>query len=179
VRFVITDVEWRVMVETRRSRCEEALRNAGTRIGGDGSAWARGGRVPTSVLLLSLACCPSVEARVHNSDIDIPRSTNHCRRPDRRSPLNLVYQESTSLTSEPSCRELKQVRDKVQKAELQSMLTLTGVLVECDASIKAIIVKINAENGNAYIIEDIDDEHVLIQASKHEELKARLNAVCP
>jgi len=58
------------------------------------------------------------------------------------------------------------------------MLIITGVLVECDASIKAIIVKINAENANAYIIEDIDDEHVLIQASKHEELKARLNAVC-
>jgi len=58
------------------------------------------------------------------------------------------------------------------------MLISTGVLVECDASIKAIIVKINAENGNAYIIEDIDDEHVLIQAAKHEELKARLNAVC-
>lgn len=51
-----------------------------------------------------------------------------------------------------------------------------GVLVECDASIKAIVVKINAEHQNAYIIEDIDDEHVLIQASKHEELKARLNA---
>lgn len=58
------------------------------------------------------------------------------------------------------------------------MLISTGVLVECDASIKAIIVKINSENGNVYIIEDIDDEHVLIQASKHEELKARLNAVC-
>jgi TFIIH basal transcription factor complex TTD-A subunit len=52
-----------------------------------------------------------------------------------------------------------------------------GVLVECDASIKAIIVKINSEDNNAYIIEDIDDEHVLIQASKHEQLKARLNAV--
>ncbi|KAM0718690.1 hypothetical protein Q7P37_005761 [Cladosporium fusiforme] len=51
-----------------------------------------------------------------------------------------------------------------------------GVLVECDASIKAIIVKINSENQNLYIIEDIDDEHVLIQASKHEQLKAQLNA---
>lgn len=59
------------------------------------------------------------------------------------------------------------------------MLTESGVLVECDASIKAIIVKINSENNNIYIIEDIDDEHVLIQASKHEELKARLNAVRP
>jgi TFIIH basal transcription factor complex TTD-A subunit len=52
-----------------------------------------------------------------------------------------------------------------------------GVLVYCDASIKAIIMKINAEDGNIYIIEDIDDEHVLIQESKHAQLKARLNAV--
>ena len=52
------------------------------------------------------------------------------------------------------------------------------MLVECDASIKAIIVKINTEKGNAYIIEDIDDEHVLIQANKHEELKSELNKVC-
>jgi len=51
-----------------------------------------------------------------------------------------------------------------------------GVLVYCDASIKAIIMKINAEDGNIYIIEDIDDEHVLIQESKHAQLKARLNA---
>ncbi|KAM0708294.1 hypothetical protein Q7P35_004945 [Cladosporium inversicolor] len=50
-----------------------------------------------------------------------------------------------------------------------------GVLVECDASIKAIIVNIDRENGNKFIIEDIDDEHVLIQASKHEELKSELN----
>lgn len=54
----------------------------------------------------------------------------------------------------------------------------TGVLVECDASIKAIIVNIDRENGNKFIIEDIDDEHVLIQASKHEELKSELNKVC-
>jgi hypothetical protein len=38
-------------------------------------------------------------------------------------------------------------------------------------------MKINAEDGNIYIIEDIDDEHVLIQESKHAQLKARLNAV--
>lgn len=57
------------------------------------------------------------------------------------------------------------------------LMTMQGVLVECDASIKAIIVKINSEDGNIYIIEDIDDEHVLIQESKHAQLKARLNAV--
>ena len=52
-----------------------------------------------------------------------------------------------------------------------------GVLVECDPSIKAIIVKIDAENGNSFIQEDIDDEHVLIKVSKHEELKIKLKEV--
>lgn len=54
---------------------------------------------------------------------------------------------------------------------------LHGVLVECDPSIKAIIVKIDSENGNTFIQEDIDDEHVLIKVSKHEELKVRLKEV--
>ncbi|QIW94708.1 hypothetical protein AMS68_000226 [Peltaster fructicola] len=49
-----------------------------------------------------------------------------------------------------------------------------GVLVECDPSIKAIIVKIDAEHGNSFIQEDIDDEHVLIKVSKHDELKVLL-----
>lgn len=52
-----------------------------------------------------------------------------------------------------------------------------GVLVECDPSIKAIIVKIDAEHGNAFIQEDIDDEHVLIASGKHEQLKALLKEV--
>ncbi|GAM85654.1 hypothetical protein ANO11243_036610 [Dothideomycetidae sp. 11243] len=49
-----------------------------------------------------------------------------------------------------------------------------GVLVQCDASIKAIIVKIDAENHNEFIVLDINDETVLVQNGKHEELKARL-----
>ncbi|PSK58707.1 RNA polymerase II transcription factor B subunit 5 [Elsinoe australis] len=49
-----------------------------------------------------------------------------------------------------------------------------GVLVQCDASIKAIIVKIDTENNNDFIVEDIDDETVLIKSGKHEELKQRL-----
>jgi len=51
-----------------------------------------------------------------------------------------------------------------------------GVLVHCDASIKAIILKIDSEDGDIYVIDDIDDEHILIQESKHAQLKARLNA---
>ena len=52
-----------------------------------------------------------------------------------------------------------------------------GVLIECDPSIKAIIVKIDTEHRNDFIIEDIDDEHVLIKSGKHEDLKELLKLV--
>ena len=56
---------------------------------------------------------------------------------------------------------------------------LAGVLVECDPSIKAIIERIDVQNGHGFIIENIDDEHVLIRSTKHEELKALLKDVSP
>lgn len=52
-----------------------------------------------------------------------------------------------------------------------------GVLVECDPSIKAIILKINSEQGHDIIIEDIDDEHVLIKTAREDELKRLLKEV--
>ena len=38
----------------------------------------------------------------------------------------------------------------------------------------AIILKIDNENGNTFILEALDDETCLVQASKIEELKYRL-----
>lgn len=52
-----------------------------------------------------------------------------------------------------------------------------GTLVQCDPSIKAIISKINEENGGQYISEDIDDETVLINTKKLDELKQKLKDV--
>lgn len=52
-----------------------------------------------------------------------------------------------------------------------------GVLVECDPSIKAIISRIDEQYSHAFIIEDIDDEHVLIKKHKHDELKQLLKDV--
>ncbi|EME83339.1 uncharacterized protein MYCFIDRAFT_90309 [Pseudocercospora fijiensis CIRAD86] len=49
-----------------------------------------------------------------------------------------------------------------------------GILVKCDPSIKAILVKINAENKHDFIIEEIDDEHVLVKSAKHDVLKSLL-----
>ncbi|KAJ9619945.1 hypothetical protein H2203_008220 [Taxawa tesnikishii (nom. ined.)] len=49
-----------------------------------------------------------------------------------------------------------------------------GTLVQCDPSIKAIILKIDAERGNQFVIEDLDDEHLLIRPKTEEQLKALL-----
>lgn len=46
--------------------------------------------------------------------------------------------------------------------------------MECDPSIKSLIVKIDAESHHEYIVEDLDDETLLIQESKLVHLKALL-----
>lgn len=53
---------------------------------------------------------------------------------------------------------------------------LRGILVQCDESIKTIIVKIDSEH-NDFIIEDLDDETLVVKAEKLPELKRRLNEV--
>ena len=50
------------------------------------------------------------------------------------------------------------------------------MLVECDPSIKAIILKIDASHHD-YIIEDLDDQALVIKESKLKELKQRLDHV--
>lgn len=49
-----------------------------------------------------------------------------------------------------------------------------GMLIECDPSIKAIIVKIDSENHHRYIVEDLDDTTVVIKESALTELKMEL-----
>jgi TFIIH basal transcription factor complex TTD-A subunit len=49
--------------------------------------------------------------------------------------------------------------------------------VECDPSIKAIILKIDKEHGHSIIMEDIDDEHLLIKSNREEDLKQLLKDV--
>lgn len=51
------------------------------------------------------------------------------------------------------------------------------MLVECDPSIKAIINKIDEQHNHAFVIDDIDDEHLLVKTDKHEELKELLKDV--
>ena len=54
---------------------------------------------------------------------------------------------------------------------------MPGVLVETDASIHAIIVRIDQEHKNDFIIEDIDDENLLIKKDRYETLKNLLQTV--
>jgi len=50
---------------------------------------------------------------------------------------------------------------------------IRGVLVECDPSIKSIIIAIDAER-NEYIIEDLDESHLVIQERMVPQLKKQL-----
>ncbi|KAG0639055.1 TFIIH subunit TTDA/Tfb5 [Tuber brumale] len=52
-----------------------------------------------------------------------------------------------------------------------------GVLVECDPSIKAIILKIDKDSGHGYIVEDLDDETLVVKEPKLAELKLRLEKI--
>jgi TFIIH basal transcription factor complex TTD-A subunit len=58
-----------------------------------------------------------------------------------------------------------------------SWLFTIGSLVKCDASIKAMLVDIDSKNNNEYIIQELDEEHILVKETKINELKARLNEV--
>lgn len=51
-----------------------------------------------------------------------------------------------------------------------------GVLIECDPSIKSIIVNIDSEN-HEFIIEDLDDERIVVKENMVAALKQKLEDV--
>lgn len=52
----------------------------------------------------------------------------------------------------------------------------SGTLVECEPSIKSIIVSIDSKN-NEYIIEDLDESHLVIKDNMVAQLKMELDKV--
>jgi len=56
------------------------------------------------------------------------------------------------------------------------LIMCSGVLIECDPSIKAIILKIDSD-AHDYIVEDLDDQTLVIKESQLQRLKARLEEV--
>jgi TFIIH basal transcription factor complex TTD-A subunit len=53
---------------------------------------------------------------------------------------------------------------------------VAGVLIECDPSIKSIIVNIDSDNHD-YIIEDLDEERVVVKENMVAALKQKLEDV--
>ncbi len=51
------------------------------------------------------------------------------------------------------------------------------MLVECDPSIKAIIVKIDSDD-HAFIVEELDDQTLVIKENMLPMLKRKLDEVC-
>jgi len=51
------------------------------------------------------------------------------------------------------------------------------VLVECDSSIKAIILKIDSDSGYSFVAEDLDDKTLVVREPKLAELKSRLDSI--
>lgn len=54
------------------------------------------------------------------------------------------------------------------------------MLIECDPSVKAIILKYDKLQNNEYIVEDLegDDRYLVIKESQLASLKIRLAKVC-
>ncbi|KAJ9663385.1 hypothetical protein H2198_000902 [Neophaeococcomyces mojaviensis] len=49
-----------------------------------------------------------------------------------------------------------------------------GVLLQCDPPQMAMILKINRESNNSYIIEEINDRTCVVKEAKVDELKHRV-----
>ncbi|KAI1401407.1 nucleotide excision repair, TFIIH, subunit [Hypoxylon fuscum] len=52
---------------------------------------------------------------------------------------------------------------------------IKGTLVECEPSIKSIIISIDSENNN-YIIEDLDENHLVVKDNMVAQLKIELES---
>ncbi|CZS88107.1 uncharacterized protein RCO7_01075 [Rhynchosporium graminicola] len=57
---------------------------------------------------------------------------------------------------------------------------IRGILVECDPSIKSIILKIDAlaSSGHKFVVDDLDDQTLVINADMLGLLKQELDRVC-
>lgn len=60
--------------------------------------------------------------------------------------------------------------------KISELIDSIGVLVECDASIKAIIVEIDRTEGG-YIVEDLDDQTLVVKEDRLAALKMKLEEV--
>lgn len=94
-----------------------------------------------------------------------------------RFDKTLLTTSNLVLTYHSPCRKPWQVRLSFDVDIAITYNYMPGVLAQVDPSIKAILVKIDKDHGFDFIIEDIDDEHVMIKTGKQDALKALLKDV--
>lgn len=77
----------------------------------------------------------------------------------------------TEKTSAPSGAQAK---PNEPRPESNGPTFHAGILVQCDASIKSIIVSIDNANNNEFIIEVLDDQTIVVKETMLKILKERL-----
>ncbi|KAJ0423609.1 transcription factor TFIIH complex subunit Tfb5-domain-containing protein [Aspergillus carlsbadensis] len=66
------------------------------------------------------------------------------------------------------------IPNESKRSQTNTICFIPGVLIECDPSVKAIILKYDEERHD-YIVEDLDDDrHLVIKESQLQNLKIRL-----
>lgn len=94
---------------------------------------------------------------------------------------DLKRQEATTSSFETQvqtkCRKPRKVNRLNQIILLLALLSSAGILVECDPSIKAIILKIQSESGNDLIVDDLDEQTLVVHPNKLPRLKELLEKV--
>jgi TFIIH basal transcription factor complex TTD-A subunit len=103
-------------------------------------------------------------------------SRHNLRYPDGQPYLTTAYPRHTIISPWSKLFEVCCAHPHFFLAGLE-LTFMTGSLVKCDASIKAMLVDIDSKNNNEYIIQELDEEHILVKETKINELKARLNEV--
>lgn len=78
-----------------------------------------------------------------------------------------------SFLAHTTCPTTHAIRSK-RSSKLTFAFFVLGVLVQCDASIKSIIVSIDNENNHDYIIEVLDDQNIVVKETMVQVLKIKL-----
>jgi len=56
------------------------------------------------------------------------------------------------------------------------MRAIKGVFITCDSAVKQILLALDERPGQSFIIEDLDEFHVLIRADEEQRVRRELEA---
>ncbi|KAH9965347.1 nucleotide excision repair TFIIH subunit [Russula dissimulans] len=56
------------------------------------------------------------------------------------------------------------------------MRAIRGILIKCDPAVKQILLTLDERPNQSFIIEDLDEFHVLIRADEEQRVKRELEA---